>query len=195
MSTPYPLFSQVGALISGPLIDILRKYLPGDDVLADGEVPEENILSFTWTPYRATLCVGLVLSCFELFLALFLNEIKVEEEMTGGESPGSSITNSPTAANIASPRGETTDELETSTVLSSTSSQLRTKAFVPSSTPALDSLKETFTSSSFWRFVTGELTTVEHASSHCSTSQTMHNYIVFLSWFHCDKHADDLPSS
>ena len=52
--------SQVGALVDGPLVDIVRKYLPGDDILPDGRVPEENVHYFSWTSYMATLLAGLV---------------------------------------------------------------------------------------------------------------------------------------
>ncbi|KAL7442568.1 hypothetical protein ACHAXM_008464 [Skeletonema potamos] len=127
----------IAIFISGPLVDLFRLLLSGDDnILPDGSVAQAKLTYFAWTPYRGILAMGVACTVVECILCLFLREIKVEED---------------DATNSSDTR---IDEIDTASAVSTTSSApLRTSSFVVSNTPPLQSMKHTLKKGSFWRYM------------------------------------------
>lgn len=123
--------------ISGPLVDLFRHLLSGDDdILPDGSVAQAKLTHFAWTPYRGILAMGVACTVVECILCMFLREIKVEED---------------DATDTVDTR---VDEIDAASVVSTTSSTpLRTSSFVLSKTPPLQSMKQTLRKGSFWRYM------------------------------------------
>ena len=122
--------------ISGPLVDLFRLLLSGDDdILQNGNVSQAKLTYFAWTPYRGILAMGVACTVVECILCLFLREIKVEED---------------DATTTVDTR---IDEGDAASAVSNTSTQLRTSSFVVSKTPPLQSLKQTLEKGSFWRYM------------------------------------------
>lgn len=124
-------------LISGPLVDLFRLLLSGDDnVLPDGSVTPAKLLYFAWTPYRGILALGVACTAVEGILCLFLREIKVMEDESSTTTTAETIANESDAASAVS-----------------TTSSFRTSEFALSKTPPLQSLNQTVRKSSFWKYL------------------------------------------
>ena len=125
----YSLFYTIMLLaifITGPLVDLFRLLLSGDDNISpDGNVAPSKLLYFAWTPYRGILAMGVACTVVECLLSIFMREIKVEEDAPS----------------------------DVAGVAPTTSPQLRTSSFLLSKTPPLQSLKQTLRKGVFWRYM------------------------------------------
>ena len=144
----------VGSLLTGFTVDLFRKVLDGDvnSSNSNGNALQHEMVTFSWTPYRGVLAVGVVATFSAMFIGVFMREIKVDDKETDGEKLECivSIENK-----FLSPSGEYTEEKNYATVHASSISYLRkTRVFVPSQTPPITSLRETFTSAAFWKYLT-----------------------------------------
>ena len=123
----------IAIFLSGPLVDLFRLLLSGDDkILPDCSVEPAKLTYFAWTPYRGILALGVACTVVECILCLFLREIKVEDD------------------------DDTTARMNDNDALgaaSTTSTQLRTSDFVLTKTPPLQSIKNTWSKGSFRRYL------------------------------------------
>eukprot|EP00985_Skeletonema_marinoi_P007693 scaffold3428_cov136-Skeletonema_marinoi.AAC.3 len=127
----------IAIFVSGPLVDLFRLLLSGDDnILPDGSVEQAKLMYFAWTPYRGILALGVASTVVECILCMFLREIKVEED--DATRTLDTITNESDSATAAS---------------TTTSTQLRTSSFVVPKTSPLQSMKNTFRKGSFRRYM------------------------------------------
>lgn len=125
----------IALIISGPLIDLFRLLLSGDDnILPDGSVEPAKLTYFAWTPYRGILALGVACTVVECILCLFLREIKVEEV-------------------DATAALERMNDDDATSAASTIATQQRTSSFVVSKTPPLQSMKTTLKKGSFRRYM------------------------------------------
>eukprot|EP00562_Extubocellulus_spinifer_P035344 CAMPEP_0178689216 /NCGR_PEP_ID=MMETSP0699-20121125/5418_1 /TAXON_ID=265572 /ORGANISM="Extubocellulus spinifer, Strain CCMP396" /LENGTH=557 /DNA_ID=CAMNT_0020334261 /DNA_START=167 /DNA_END=1841 /DNA_ORIENTATION=+ len=149
----------VSALISGPVVDMLTILYKGetssekaidetDDTInsASGNTAFAN--EWSLSSYRAIILTGVVANIIACFITLTVREIKVDSKETVQMIP---VPRSASASSHGSnmPLEEVMDELE----LEPCSDSQNVSTFKPAGGSALEILRETLSTKSFWRFL------------------------------------------